>query len=77
MDSAITIKPHIEQNMYGTQSITGMFDVSFEGKTAIGVTYDEMLGLVSTITMPEKRPCLNWLKTPEQINAWEEKYNKK
>jgi len=76
MNSEITIKPNIEKNFDGIESVTGAFDVSFEGKTAFGVTYDEMLGLVSSITMPETRPCLQWLKTPEQIKAWDEKYNK-
>jgi hypothetical protein len=75
MNSEIIIKPHIEKNFDGTESVTGMFDVLFEGKTAVGVTYDELLGLVSSITMPERRRCLEWLRTPEQIKAWNEKYN--
>lgn len=76
MNSEITIKPHFSKNEGELSYNTGSFDVTFEGKTAFGVTYDEMLGLVSSITMPETRPCLNWLKTPEQIKAWDEKYNK-
>ncbi|MCM1079111.1 MAG: hypothetical protein NC344_05720 [Bacteroidales bacterium] len=24
--------------------------------------YDEMLGLVSALTMPQDRPCLQWMK---------------
>jgi hypothetical protein len=43
-----------------------LWTVSTEGRTAIGLSYDEMLGLVASITMPESRPCLNWLKTDEQ-----------
>jgi len=76
MESQITINPHFSKNPDGSYYKAGSFDVSFEGKKAIGVTYDEMLGLISSITMPESRPCLNWLKTPEQIKAWDEKYNK-
>lgn len=76
MDSQITINPHFSKNFDGTESITGMFDVTFEGKTAVSVAYDEMLGLVSSITIPENRPCMQWLKSPEQIKAWDEKYNK-
>jgi len=53
-----------------------MFDVTFEGSKAIGLTYDEMLGLISCIAMPQTKPCLQWLKTPEQIKEWDEKYNK-
>jgi len=75
MDSELIIKPHIDND--GSERKTRMFDVVFEGKIAIGLTYDEMLGLVTSITMPDNRPCLHWLKTPEQIKAWDEKYNKK
>ena len=76
MNSEIIIKPHIDKSFDGLEFISGTFDVSFDGKTAVSVTYDEMLGLVSAITMPETRPCLQWLKTPEQIKSWDEKYNK-
>lgn len=75
MDSEIIIKPHIDND--GSERKTGTFDVYFEGKIAIGLGYDEMLGLISAISMPETRPCLQWLETPEQIKAWDEKYNKK
>jgi len=76
MNSEITIKPHISKYPDGTPCLHGSFDVSFEGKTAVGVTYDEALGLLSAIMMPVDRPCLFWLKTPEQIKAQDEKYNK-
>jgi len=74
--SKIKITPHIGKNFDGTESATGMFDVTFEGSKAIGLTYDEMLGLISCIAMPQTKPCLQWLKTPEQIKEWDEKYNK-
>jgi len=35
-------------------------------KYADGLGYDEMLGLVAAITMPQERPTLHWLKTKEQ-----------
>lgn len=76
MNSEIIIKPNIEKNLDGTDYVTRSFDVTFKGKKAIGVTYDEALGLLSAIMMPKQRPCLFWLKTPEQIKAWDEKYNK-
>jgi len=76
MDSEIIVKSHIEKNFDDTEQKTMMFDVLFEGKTAVGLCYDEMIGLVSSIAMPIKRPCLQWLKTPEQIKEWDEKYNK-
>lgn len=61
------------------EKVSHGYDVSFEGKTAQCLGYDEMLGLVSAIAMPEERPHLHWLKTPEQINKETEiflsKYN--
>ncbi|HAE34632.1 MAG TPA: hypothetical protein PLI89_11770 [Chitinophagales bacterium] len=40
-------------------------------KVADRLSYDEMLGLVVAITIPDKRPCLQWLKTKEQHEAYE------
>lgn len=48
----------------------GPFNVIYENKRALGITYDEMLGLISAITMPEMRPCLNWLKTKQEITRF-------
>lgn len=31
--------------------------------------YDEMLGLITSLTMSERRPCLQWMKTKEQRDA--------
>lgn len=45
------------------------FDVYYEDKLADSLTWDEMLGLVASITMPEKKPCLQWLKTREEKEA--------
>lgn len=43
-----------------------MFDVRFEDKTSGPLCFDEMLGLISALTMPVDRPCIHWLKTEEQ-----------
>lgn len=43
--------------------------VTLGDKYADGLGYDEMIGLVSVLTMPEKRPMLNWLKTEESHKA--------
>ena len=43
-----------------------MFDVRLGDKTSGPLCYDEMLGLISALTMPKKRPCLCWLKTEKQ-----------
>ncbi len=47
--------------------------VEFENRYAYGLSYDEMIGVVSMITMPEDRPCLRWLKTAEQHKVWEDR----
>lgn len=55
----------------------GSFDVFVEDKYADHLTYDEMLGLISQLTMPEPRRCLFWLKTKEQHEALEKLYLEK
>lgn len=47
----------------------GGFDVYYNGKHTEELDYNEMLGIVSAITMPERRHCLNWLKTDEEHEA--------
>jgi hypothetical protein len=44
------------------------FNVS-QGDKSAEVGWDEMLGLVASLTMPEKRPCLQWMETEEQRTA--------
>lgn len=34
------------------------------------LTYDEMLGLISVLTMPKERPCLRWMRTEEEWRLW-------
>lgn len=48
----------------------GTFDVHLGDKFAYAAGFDEMLGLVASIAMPEPRPCLHWLKTQEEHDAW-------
>lgn len=44
----------------------GYFEV-FQGDKSSGeLGYDEMLGLITSLTMSERRPCLQWMKTKEQ-----------
>lgn len=47
--------------------------VQYGEKYADGLGYDEMLGLVAGITMPESRPCLQWLKSEEEHQAWRDR----
>ena len=34
------------------------------------LTYDEMVGASSALTMPKERPCVHWLRTEEQWTAY-------
>ena len=49
----------------------GYFEVFQGGKSSGELGYDEMLGLITSLTMPESRPCLQWMKTKEQRDAEE------
>ncbi len=53
------------------------FTVSQGNKSAIGLGYDEMLGLISAMTLPEKRGILHWLRTKEENEDWEKRYSSK
>lgn len=44
----------------------GGFNVIQEDKCSEHLGYDEMLGLVSALTMPDSRPCLQWMRTKEE-----------
>lgn len=47
----------------------GCFEV-FQGNKSSGeLSFDEMLGLIASLTMPERCPNLLWMKTKEQRNA--------
>ena len=49
----------------------GYFEV-FQGDKSSGeLSFDEMLGLITSLTMPERWPCLLWMKTKEQRDAQE------
>lgn len=52
----------------------GVFDVIYGDRRSGLVSYDEMLGTISAITMPDNRPSLRFLKTEAQHQAFEEKY---
>lgn len=52
----------------------GCFDVHVGNMSTGWVTFDEMLGVVTQLTMPENRSCLQWLKTKEQHQAFRNRY---
>ena len=39
-------------------------------KYADTLCYEEMLGVLVSLTMPEQRPCLQWMLTKEQHEAY-------
>jgi hypothetical protein len=45
---------------------TGCFIVHQGKKNSGPLGYDEMLGLISSLTMSEDRPCLKWMRTEEE-----------
>lgn len=59
------IKIEFIQNTDSDTDFSG-WKVSYGDKYADGLGYDEMLGLVAAITMPDERPTLQWLMTEEQ-----------
>ena len=49
----------------------GYFEV-FQGDKSSGeLSFDEMLGLITSLAIPERCPCLQWMKTKEQRDAQE------
>jgi hypothetical protein len=52
-----------------------MWKVSEGDKYVDKLFYEEMIGLVAAITMPELRPCLTWLKTEDEHKAREIQIN--
>ena len=48
--------------------------VSQGEKYADGLGYDEMLGLVAALTMPESRPTLQWMQTAKQHYEFRSRY---
>lgn len=46
------------------------FDVWQGDKHSGHLGFDEMLGLISTLTMSENRPCIQWMRTEEEWRRW-------
>lgn len=45
------------------------YTVTQGDKYADHLAYDEMIGVVSAVMMPENRPCVGWLRTKDQYEA--------
>lgn len=52
------------------QRIGACFNVIVGEKESEQITYDEMLGLITQLTMPGHKHCLSWLKTPAEHQEW-------
>ena len=48
------------------KKVDSYYQVIQGNKSSLELGYDEMIGLVIALTMPEVRPCLQWMKTDEQ-----------
>jgi len=48
-----------------TETCSPGWKVTLGGKYAHHLCYEEMLGLVASLTMPDPKPCLQWMKTKE------------
>ena len=55
----------------------GCFDVHVNDKSTDQLSFDEMLGFVAQLTVPENKRCLEWLKTKEQHEAFRNRNLKK
>ena len=59
-----------------TQNESGTFNVKQGEKWADNLGWDEMQGLIASMTMPEHRPCLQWLWTEKQHAEWNKKFKR-
>lgn len=52
------------------KDINNSFTVRQGDRYSDKLSYDEMLGLISALTMPKERLCLRWMKTEEEWRLW-------
>lgn len=52
------------------KDINNCFTVRQGDRYSDKLTYDEMLGLISVLTMPKERSCLRWMRTEEEWRLW-------
>lgn len=46
------------------------FTVRQGDKYSDGLTYDEMLGTISALTMPTERPCIHWMNDKRTMEGF-------
>lgn len=49
-----------------------LFIVKSDGKTSDELGWDELLGLVAALTIPDKKPCVHWMKDDVQEVLFEQ-----
>lgn len=65
------MKIEIKQHIKG-----GAFNVYVDdGRIGDCLAWSEMMGVIASLTMPEKRTCLSYLHTQEEIDKREEYFN--
>ena len=50
----------------------GPFIVKSDGKTSESLGWEEMLGLIAALTIPDKKPCIHWMHEEIAYNPFEE-----
>ena len=51
----------------------GPFIVKSDGKTSETLGWEEMLGLIAALTIPDKKPCIHWMHEEIRDVPFEEK----
>lgn len=49
----------------------GYWSVTCADKSSVDLSYEEMIGVVISLSLPEQRPCLRWMKTKQEHEAFE------
>lgn len=59
----------IEIEVTESENRSMSYTVRADDRSSGELTFDEMLGLVASMTMPERRRCLEWMNTKEEWEA--------
>lgn len=65
-----TISIDITKNEFGDTR----FNVSMGERSSGELTFEEMLGIIAALAMPEPRPCVHWMMTQAEHSTLFEIY---
>jgi hypothetical protein len=65
--------PTAKDTIYIERLPDGAFSVRIGDRCAEGLTWEEMLGVVSAATIPRPPRCLTWLRTQAEQDEWQER----